>query len=201
VDPGSDQYVGGMAVVETVTHVQVGSGACVEQLVCHPRLPLVAGLDSERPAVHVWDCGAGELHELGTAGTDSAVYGDADGWERMKRTPTAAWHPDQPLLLVASEGAVVRWTPAGVWRSARTVRCCGHRHRPALRMTHGSTLTFSISLREPSVPARVGTLGLRRIQVAGWWPRCAVTKTRRSDSSRGWIKRARLLQCACFAGR
>ncbi len=80
---------------------------------CHPRLALVAGLDSERPAVHVWDCGAGQLHELATVGADWAVYADAAGWERTKRTPGAAWHPDQPLLLVAGEGRVVRWTPAG----------------------------------------------------------------------------------------
>ena len=39
-----------VAVAETVARVRVGSGAPVNQLVCHPRLPLVAGLDSERPA-------------------------------------------------------------------------------------------------------------------------------------------------------
>jgi len=82
--------------------------------VCHPRLPLVAGLDSERPAVHVWDCGARKLNELATVGADSTVYGDAFGWERTERTPTAAWHPDQPLLVVAGEGRVQRWTPAGL---------------------------------------------------------------------------------------
>jgi len=82
--------------------------------VCHPRLSLVAGLDSERPAVHVWDCRAGELDELGTVGTGSAVYGDAVGWERRKRTPAAAWHPDRPLLVVAGQGTVAEWTPAGV---------------------------------------------------------------------------------------
>lgn len=81
---------------------------------CHPRLPLVAGLGSDRPAVHVWDCRSGELHELGIVGADSTVYGRALGWERRKRTPTAAWHPDQPLLLVAAEGKVTRWTPAGL---------------------------------------------------------------------------------------
>lgn len=81
---------------------------------CHPRLPLVAGLDSERPAVHVWDCGGGHLRELGTVGADSTVYGEAVGWDRMKRTPAAVWHPDQPMLLVASEGRVTRWTPAGL---------------------------------------------------------------------------------------
>jgi hypothetical protein len=110
----TEKYGVRVAVVETVARARVGSGAVVEQLVCHPVLPLIAGLDSERPAVHVWDCGAGELHELGTVGADSTVYGDAVGWERTKRTPTAAWHPGQPLLLVASEGRVVRWTPAGV---------------------------------------------------------------------------------------
>lgn len=103
-----------MAVAETVARVQAGSGAPVERLVCHPRLPLVAGLDSGRPAVHVWDCGARQLDELGIVGGDSPVYGDAVSWERRQRTPAAAWHPDQPLLVVASEGAVVRWTPAGL---------------------------------------------------------------------------------------
>jgi hypothetical protein len=81
--------------------------------VCHPRLPLVAGLDSERPAVHVWDGQAGKLRELGTVGADSAVYADAFGWQRKKRTPAVAWHPEQSLLLVANEAAVVPWAPAG----------------------------------------------------------------------------------------
>jgi hypothetical protein len=75
---------------------------------------LAAGLDSERPAVHVWEFGAGQLHELGTVGAESAVYGDAVGWERRERTPAVAWHPDQPLLMVAGEDGVVRWTPAGL---------------------------------------------------------------------------------------
>ena len=108
------KYGVAVAVAETVARIRVGSGVPVEQLVCHPRLPLVAGLDSERPSVHVWDCGAGELHELGTVGADSTAYGDAFGWKRTRRTPAAEWHPDQPLLLVAGEGGVVQWTPAGL---------------------------------------------------------------------------------------
>jgi hypothetical protein len=111
-NPG--RYVRAMAVAQTVRRVRVGSGAWAERLVRHPRLPLVAGLDSERPAVHVWACGAGELRELGTVGGGSPAYAGAYGRERMKRTPAVAWHPDQALLLVASEGAVTRWTPAGV---------------------------------------------------------------------------------------
>lgn len=109
-----EKYRVGVGVVETVARVRVGSRRPVERLVCHPRFPLVAGLDSERPAVHVWDCGAGQLHELGTVGAESTVYGDALGWKRMKRTPGVTWHPDQPLLVVAGEGRVVRWTPAGL---------------------------------------------------------------------------------------
>ncbi|WP_240634129.1 MULTISPECIES: WD40 repeat domain-containing protein [Streptomyces] len=103
-----------MTVVEAVARVRVSNGRPVEQLACHPRLPLVAGLDSERPAVHVWDCEAGQLHELGSVGAESTVYGDAVGWDRTKRTPAVTWHPDQPLLVVAGEGGVVQWTPAGL---------------------------------------------------------------------------------------
>lgn len=98
-----------MTVVETVARVRVGNG--VERLVCHPRLPLVAGLDSERPAVHAWD--RRELKHLGTVGADSAGYEEEHGWERVERKPVVAWHPDEPLLLVAGEGQVVRWTAAG----------------------------------------------------------------------------------------
>ncbi|MGW2938383.1 hypothetical protein ACWDA7_42935 [Streptomyces sp. NPDC001156] len=64
--------------------------------------------------MHVWEFGSGQLHQLGTVGAESAVYGDAVGWERMERTPAVAWHPDQPLLMVAGEDGVVRWTPTGV---------------------------------------------------------------------------------------
>lgn len=47
-------------------------------------------------------------------GAESSVYGDAVGWDRTKRTPAVTWHPDQPVLVVAGEGRVVRWTPAGL---------------------------------------------------------------------------------------
>ncbi|GIH03916.1 hypothetical protein Rhe02_19830 [Rhizocola hellebori] len=103
-----------MAVIETSACVRLGNGAALERLVCHPRLPLVAGLDSERPAVHVWDCGANGLQSLGTVGGGSAVYAQDAGILRGDWTPAVAWHPDQPLLLVATEGGVVRWTPQGV---------------------------------------------------------------------------------------
>ncbi|MEU6141211.1 WD40 repeat domain-containing protein [Streptomyces sp. NPDC047081] len=103
-----------MTVVETVARVASSGGAPVERLVCHPRLPLVAGLDAERPAVRVWDCAEGRLRELGTVGGESAVYGDALGWDRMNRTPSVTWHPEEPLLVVASEDGVARWTSAAL---------------------------------------------------------------------------------------
>ncbi|NUR01019.1 MAG: hypothetical protein HOY79_32165 [Streptomyces sp.] len=84
-------------------------------MVCHPRLPVVAGLDGGRPAVHVWSCESGALRELGCVGAESEGYGDAAGWERIERTPALAWHPDEPRLVVAgSERGAVQWTPAGL---------------------------------------------------------------------------------------
>lgn len=111
---GAEGY--GVAVndVAAVARVQVDGGGSVERLACHPRLPLVAGLGSERPAVHVWEHRAGQLHEVGSVGAESRGYGDAVGWNRAKRTPAVAWHPEEPLLVVAEEGGVLRWTPAGL---------------------------------------------------------------------------------------
>ncbi|MCT9011296.1 hypothetical protein [Streptomyces rhizosphaerihabitans] len=104
-----------MTDLEAMARVRVSSGCPVERLVCHPRLPLVAGLDGERPAVHVWSCEAGQLRELGSVGAELDGYADALGWERIERTPALAWHPDEPRLVVAGgECGVVQWTPAGL---------------------------------------------------------------------------------------
>ncbi|MER6522409.1 WD40 repeat domain-containing protein [Streptomyces sp. NPDC001553] len=99
---------------EVVARGMVGGGRSFEQLRCHPRLPLVACSDSERPAVHIWDYGTGQLRELGSVCFTSNAYGDALGWERAERTPAVAWHPDQPLLVVAGEDGLRQWTPAGI---------------------------------------------------------------------------------------
>ncbi|CAG6391895.1 hypothetical protein SCOCK_140093 [Actinacidiphila cocklensis] len=108
-------YGVGVTDLEDMARARVSSGRRVERLVCHPRLPLVAGLGGERPAVHVWSCQAGQLRELGCVGAESDGYGDAVGWERIERTPALAWHPDEPRLLVAGgEYGVVQWTPAGL---------------------------------------------------------------------------------------
>ncbi|MGW3036114.1 hypothetical protein ACWDCB_33460 [Streptomyces sp. NPDC001178] len=103
-----------MTDLEVMARGLVGGERSFEQLRCHPRLPLVACLDSERPAVHIWDCGVGRLRELGSVGLTSNTYGEAFGWERAERTPAVAWHPEQPLLVVAGEGGLRQWTPAGV---------------------------------------------------------------------------------------
>jgi hypothetical protein len=64
----------------------------VERLVCHGRLPLVAGLDVARPAVHVWRVEPDGLHRLAVIGADVAGY-PAEVWKRYGLVPSVAWHP------------------------------------------------------------------------------------------------------------
>ncbi|MEE6260017.1 WD40 repeat domain-containing protein [Plantactinospora sonchi] len=89
------------------------TGVTVERLLCHPRLPLVAGWDADRPVIRIWEHADGQVRELGTVGTDPAGYGDAIGYDRFARTPSAAWHPHEPLLVVADGNNAARWTPSG----------------------------------------------------------------------------------------
>ncbi|MET9117782.1 hypothetical protein ABZX38_26780 [Streptomyces longwoodensis] len=103
-----------MTDLEVVARGHVGGDGSVERLSCHPRLPLVACSDSERPAVHIWDCGEGRLRALGSMGLTSEPYREAFGWERTGRTPAVAWHPEQPLLVMAGEDGLRQWTPAGI---------------------------------------------------------------------------------------
>jgi hypothetical protein len=72
-----------MAVIETLA--RVGTGSAVRRLVCHPRLSLFACFNDERPEVHVWDFGRGQLSELGIvdAGPPDGTDGDGERepWE------------------------------------------------------------------------------------------------------------------------
>jgi hypothetical protein len=112
VGSSTGRYVAGVAV-EVVSRVRVGGGAHVDRLVCHPELPLVAGQESVRPEVHVWDFGGGELRELGTVGP-------AAGAGFPRRTLGLAWEAAESLLVAGwgrirgAAGSVARWTPAGV---------------------------------------------------------------------------------------
>ncbi|MER7174465.1 hypothetical protein [Streptomyces mesophilus] len=96
-----------MTDIVIVARLGVDGESRVERLVCHPRLPLVAGLDAERPAVHIWDCSAGRLDLLATIGAQLDPYGDVGSWDRA--TPSVAWHPAEPALAVAHDGRVLHW--------------------------------------------------------------------------------------------
>ncbi|MEV4130554.1 hypothetical protein AB0J72_00085 [Dactylosporangium sp. NPDC049742] len=97
------------------TLAQIRSEAPLERLLCHPRLPLIAGWDAERPAIRIWEYAIGQLREIGAVGADSAVY-DATGYDRFERTPSAAWHPEKPQLAVTDGDHTVCWTRAGTFR-------------------------------------------------------------------------------------
>jgi hypothetical protein len=62
-------------------------------------LPLIAGLDSARPAVHVWEFGPAGLREVGVVGADAEEY-PAEPWKRYRLIPRVAWHPHERRLLV-----------------------------------------------------------------------------------------------------
>ncbi|WP_409184954.1 hypothetical protein F9C11_12115 [Amycolatopsis sp. VS8301801F10] len=84
--------------------------APIEQLVCHPNLPLAAGIEPDRPAVHIYDASR-NLREIGAVGTNSEEYGEEYPWSR--KVPVLAWHPEQPELLVSVGNETVRWSPDG----------------------------------------------------------------------------------------
>ncbi|WP_437032281.1 hypothetical protein [Streptomyces sp. enrichment culture] len=52
-----------MTDLAMVARGHIGAGRSDERLTCHPRLPLVACSDAERPAVHIWEFGGGELRD------------------------------------------------------------------------------------------------------------------------------------------
>ncbi len=92
---------------------QARSEATFERLLCHPRLPLIAGWDAERPAIRIWEYATGQLSEIGAVGGDLAAY-DAVGYDRYRLTPSAAWHPHEARLVVATGSSTVCWTLSGI---------------------------------------------------------------------------------------
>ncbi|MER6675689.1 hypothetical protein [Streptomyces sp. NPDC000983] len=102
-----------MTEFDVVVRGRVGGGGRVERVLCHPLLPLAVAWDVERPAVRVLDLSAGRLREVGCVGGESAPYERELGWNRMRRTPAAAWHPELPSLVVATEEGLVGWGAEG----------------------------------------------------------------------------------------
>jgi hypothetical protein len=82
-----------VAGVEILAGYVIDNGMPVERLLCHPRRPLVAAFDGERPAAHVFDCGQGDLRPLATVGASAAPYGEVERWERMLRDPFVVCTP------------------------------------------------------------------------------------------------------------
>ncbi len=98
------------AVIEILSRAQLT--APVERLIAHPRLPLIAGVDLTRPAVHVWDL---DLRPIGSVGPATAEYGA----ERPALSPELVWHPHEPILMVSTGETLTRWSPGDVttWSS------------------------------------------------------------------------------------
>ena len=81
----------------------------MERLAARPALPLAAGWDSGRPAVHVWSFEAGELRELATVGGGpSPGYPNPDEWLGQMR----AWSRHN-LAFGAAPGLLRAGTPTG----------------------------------------------------------------------------------------
>jgi hypothetical protein len=84
-----------------------------ERLLCHPRLPLIAGWEPGRPVIRIWQHDGALVRELALIGGEAVPYSDDYGSDRDSRTPDAAWHPEEPLLVVSGADTLTRWTPAG----------------------------------------------------------------------------------------
>jgi WD40-like Beta Propeller Repeat len=83
----------------------------VDRLLAHPRLPLVAGLEADRPMVHVWDCGAGTPRELAVVGSEAY---DREQWDWENQIPDFAWHPHEARLVMTGAAELRQWTADGL---------------------------------------------------------------------------------------
>jgi hypothetical protein len=142
-----------MAVMHTVARTRVGAGTSVERLVCHPRLPLVAGLSPGSPAVRIWDCAGRDLREIGTI-----------GWDRM---PPVAWHPTQPLLVASGEDGVRQWTTSRLSEVDAVSVTAAYRYlafSPDGRALWASPSSSSTGYASDVIDLAVGTVG-----AGPWW--------------------------------
>jgi hypothetical protein len=91
----------------------VSPGGIFERLLPHPKIPLVAGIIADRPEVHVLGISDEVVVVRSVITTSSEPY-PTESWLRMSRIPTAAWHPDEPMLVVTTDEGLMRWTPEAV---------------------------------------------------------------------------------------
>jgi hypothetical protein len=131
--------------------LRTSDGSSIERLVSHARLPLVAGLDAKRPAVHVWDVTGSMLRHVDTVGSGAPPYDEVDGWERMERTPSVAWHPRDPQLAIAGHGGLKQWTVSGLENVS--VTSSHARYRFVAYSPDGSTIWASPSAWKPAAGA------------------------------------------------
>ncbi|RKE18101.1 WD40 repeat domain-containing protein [Streptomyces sp. TLI_171] len=89
-----------------------GDGSPVEQLTCHPRLPLVAGTAGGSRLVRIWDFSGGRLRELAHVDLGPEPAEHPTGHWPGQRLPLA-WHPEEALLYVTDGTGLTRWTPDG----------------------------------------------------------------------------------------
>ncbi|WP_051731556.1 hypothetical protein [Kitasatospora phosalacinea] len=112
-----------MTDLAVAAHLLTEDDLPVEQLACHPRLPLAAGVGTDEEAgrslVRVWDCSGGRLRELASFGVATAVSSWGDHCP-----PPLAWHPHEPLLTVADGEVLRRWTPDGPVAPLPAPECC-----------------------------------------------------------------------------
>ncbi|AEV85356.1 hypothetical protein ACWT_4336 [Actinoplanes sp. SE50] len=114
----------------------------MERLLCHRRLPLIAGVNGSRPAVHVWEHGSGGLRQLGVVDAGGEPY-PAEAWKRQALVPEPAWHPSAARLVVTGPAGPHLWTPEGT--APLPASRPGHAYRFVAFSPDGRTLWASPS--------------------------------------------------------
>lgn len=117
-----------MAVVGDDSAIRASADSTfVERLICHRRLPLIAGLDAARPAIHLWQFGTAGLQKLGIIDDDDASY-PPEAWKRHRLIPSMAWHPHESSLVVTGNTGLRRWTRDDVSVVAGSPASAAYRH-------------------------------------------------------------------------
>lgn len=103
-----------MPDIRVVARQQLPQDGLLERLSCHPGLPLVAAVDATAPVVRVWDCGQEQMTLVRTIDADARPCPPGPPWQNEQDVPALAWHPRDPVLLIATPGRLRRWGPEGI---------------------------------------------------------------------------------------